>query len=354
MARQSRTSVKWRDARHEKDSRSAGPLGQGWPHEMRDKARDVIKVIVQGTPELLATLRTEERFEKEMPPLLPEEFDQLRKNVLDAGEVYEPLITWDSVIIDGHNRLKIIREKPDLVWRVCEMDFADEWAALDCMYGAQLGQRNLTDAQRTLLIGRQAIARQKKNGGDRRSLTERYASDSRMESEKPTGGATAEIAKKHNVGIGTVERAKKFACGYDKLETASPEAAAKVLKGEAKVPKQTIRQLAKAEPEEVERVAKAIERGEKVQTKKPETGQPVFNTYPAMELVAPPQLFESEPYNMNDLLEEVEVNGEDYIRSLRMLLATRFPQFDNKDNRTRLKNAISVIEEKFRILKGEY
>ncbi len=58
---------------------------------------------------------------------------------------------------------------PELKWHTRELDFADKWGAFEWMYKNQLGRRNLTDEQRTMLIGKMYEARKNAQGGDRRT-----------------------------------------------------------------------------------------------------------------------------------------------------------------------------------------
>ena len=74
----------------------------------------------------------------------------------------------------------------------------------------QLGRRNLTDAQKTYLIGRQYEAQKMTVGGDRKS---------KAQNGLLIKGDTAEtIAKEHNIGRNTVKRAEKFVKGVDAAE----------------------------------------------------------------------------------------------------------------------------------------
>ena len=41
--------------------------------------------------------RIDPEFENEIRPLRKDEFTQLRKNILTAGEVYEPLVVWNGI-----------------------------------------------------------------------------------------------------------------------------------------------------------------------------------------------------------------------------------------------------------------
>ena len=99
-------------------------------------------------------LRIDPEFRDKIPPLTDAEFEQLRENILKDGEVYEPICVWHGTIIDGHNRWKVIQENPEIPHRFKEMDFDDKWAAFEWMYRKQLGRRNLTDEQRTYMIGK--------------------------------------------------------------------------------------------------------------------------------------------------------------------------------------------------------
>ncbi len=108
-------------------------------------------------------LKIDPEFQSKIPPLTDDEFKQLRENIINDGEVYEPLCVWNDTIVDGHNRWKVIQEFPDIPFRIKEMEFDDKWAAFDWMYTKQLGRRNLTDEQRTLLIGKMYQARKNKS-----------------------------------------------------------------------------------------------------------------------------------------------------------------------------------------------
>ena len=83
-------------------------------------------------------LKIDSEFRDKIPPLTDAEFQQLRENILADGEVYEPIAVWNNVIVDGHNRWRIVQENPQIPFRTKEMDFADKWAAFEWMYRKQL------------------------------------------------------------------------------------------------------------------------------------------------------------------------------------------------------------------------
>ena len=350
-----------------------------------------------GTRELLTQLKIDPEFEGKIPPLTEAEFQQLRENILEAGEVYEPIRVWNGVVVDGHNRLKVIREKPEIRWSTREMTFADKWAAFDWMYRNQLGRRNLTDEQRTYMIGKMYEVRKKTIGGQsgNDNAAKRSAQTGQIVStaDKETHGVSGEIAMELNIGRNTVRRAEKFAKGVDALKQFSPDAADKVLKGQAKmkgkstlgndidvkVNKKDIAAIATASPEIQQQAARALEKGEALPamtTVKPGRGN---GKKPAEQQMSPLPMTEQKPtesdseagdapwtpdpnnpydvrpsgYCIDDLVEEVKVNGEDYIRGLRTLIEMRFPQFDKAVNRMKIRREIDVIIEGFTILKEE-
>ena len=338
-------------------------------------------IIKQGTPELLASLKIDPEFEGKIPPLTEAELQQLRENILEAGEVYEPVRLWNGTVVDGHNRLKVIRENPSIRWQARNMDFADKWAAFDWMYRNQLGRRNLTDEQRTYMIGKMYEARKKSVTGNH--PVERNADGTFHGDQSGHHGqrikTAAKIGNEIGVGENTVKRAEKFAKGVDALKQVSPEAADKVLKGQTKVKKQDIAAVAVAEPELQQQAARAIEKGEALPAmtagkpgrgngKKPaeqetspldttekRSSESGSETWAAPGAHNPDNPYAVEPsgYCIDDLVEEVKLNGEDYVRGLRTLIETRFPQFDKAVNRMKIRREIDIIINGFTILKEE-
>jgi N6-adenosine-specific RNA methylase IME4 len=84
-----------------------------------------------------------DEFKKLIPPLAIEEFNQLEKNIIADG-CRDPLLTWNGILIDGHNRYEICT-KHGLSFSILEKDFADSSTAKLWMIDNQNGRRNLTD-----------------------------------------------------------------------------------------------------------------------------------------------------------------------------------------------------------------
>jgi DNA modification methylase/ParB-like chromosome segregation protein Spo0J len=116
-----------------------------------------------------------QELESLIPPLSNEEFKQLERNILEEG-IREPLITWNGILIDGHNRYRIAMEH-DMNYETLEKEFEDLNSVKIWMVNNQLGRRNLQDFVRGELFSViEDILKQKgkdekaKAGGDKKSL----------------------------------------------------------------------------------------------------------------------------------------------------------------------------------------
>ena len=114
-------------------------------------------------------LTIDPEFEGKIPPLREEELKQLEENILADGVVINPLIVWDGVIVDGHNRYRILQKHPEIQFTTYEKQFSDRYAAIAWICKNQLGRRNLTPQQFKYLIGQQYGAEKASHGGDRKS-----------------------------------------------------------------------------------------------------------------------------------------------------------------------------------------
>ena len=124
----------------------------------------------------LADLKVDDEFKNLIQPLTDDELEQLEKNILDDGEVREPLVVWNGVILDGHNRYSILQKHPDIPFKTLEMIFLSRNEALIWIINNQLGRRNLNKAdaimlsqRKTAIIAEEAKKKQSEAGGDRKS-----------------------------------------------------------------------------------------------------------------------------------------------------------------------------------------
>ncbi len=192
----------------------------------------------------------DEEFRSLIPPLTDEERAGLEENLLRDG-CLEPLIVWaeQQILLDGHNR-KDICDRFGIDYEVRELSLPDREAAADWIDAHQLGRRNLTPEQMSLLRGRRYNRLKKDHGGDRRGGSASPQSEDLKTSER--------LAKQHGVSRATIERDGQFAEAVDKLGVRQEAAA-----GQLPVSRQEVVQAAKAlgdapTSEQVEQARQAV------------------------------------------------------------------------------------------------
>ncbi len=261
-------------------------------------------------------IRIDPEFQNVLPPLTEEEFKNLEELILKEGRVKIPIVVWNGTIVDGHHRWKIIQKHPEIPYEVEEKQFADKLEAFDWMYRNQLGRRNLTDEQRTCLLGKLYEARKHTRGGQ---IGNTNASKRRDQNDPfvygTNGGISAQIAYEQNVSQATVKRAEKFAKGIDAIREEDSELAESILNAEKKVPMSVVRKVGMANPEERKRMISAIKSGNRISAIK--SG----NRISGIENVVNSMYGEVETeYTIENLMEQIRFNADTFIKILKNLI----------------------------------
>lgn len=271
----------------------------------------------------MVELKIDQEFRDKIPPLTEEEFKQLEENILSDGEVYEPICVWKGTVVDGHNRYKIVLNHPEIPFRTKEMDFADKWAAFEWMYRKQLGRRNLSDEQKTYMIGKMYEARKNSRGGDRRSEEFSSGQDVRLKSDRELrDGKSGEISKDLGINEKTIRRAEHFAKGVDKVREVSKEAADKILQGESGASKSVVSEMKDANEKELQDFAEKVLSGD-AKTLKPKGYTKADRKDRAETEAVVADLYETSTVmkmTVETLVDEISINAEQYVRTLRNLL----------------------------------
>ena len=208
-------------------------------------------------------LTIDPEFRDKIPPLTEDEFILLEENILSDGAVLSPLIVWNSVILDGHNRYEIIQKHPELTYAIHEVVFDNRFEALSWICRNQLGRRNLTPQQKKYLIGQRYEAEK---------VIDSFRGNQHTSGEKP--GAVqiephqnnschvtrARIAKETDMSDSYVMRAGWYAQGVDAAEEALPGIKQEILTGAIKPAETAVSAIARAEPSERPRLAAALKK----------------------------------------------------------------------------------------------
>lgn len=133
-----------------------------------------------------------------LPKLSEEDYTALEKSLLTDGYKGAPIMIWDGVIVDGHNRYEICN-KHNIPYEVKNIDFENKEEAMRWMVRQQIGRRNLTPMQRISIsekyrpfCEKEAKANQSKagkeygNGGTKLTENLPQASDTGKKERNPT------------------------------------------------------------------------------------------------------------------------------------------------------------------------
>lgn len=209
----------------------------------------------------ISDLIIDEEFESVIPPLTNEEFELLKESVLNDGEVYHPLVVWNNIIVDGHHRYKILKEHPEVKYRIKERAFENRYEAISWICLNQLGRRNLNDAQKKMLIGRRYKTEKMARGasdGFRGNQHKKSVKGQNVPLPDDVHITSSRIATEMGTNEKTVRRAEKFVDGVDAAEEVLPGVTKDITSGKIKPKQADVYAIAKAPAEERRQLAENL------------------------------------------------------------------------------------------------
>ena len=209
----------------------------------------------------IINLKIDPEFQNQIPPLTDDEYKQLEENILKEGKLLSPLIVWNNILVDGHNRYAILQKHPEIYFFTMPLPFESREEVLAWICKNQLGRRNLTPEQKKYLIGKQYEAEKMKLGGDHgnsRSSNGTFSPNSQNGDLGNSRTTCKKIAAENGISKNTVLRAEQFSKGVDAAEEAVPGTRKKVLSGEVKPTASEIASVARAPPEDRAALVAAI------------------------------------------------------------------------------------------------
>ena len=254
-------------------------------------------------------LTIDPEFEGKIPPLREEELKQLEENILTDGVVINPLIVWDGVIVDGHNRYRILQKHPEIQFTTYEKEFPDRYAAIAWICKNQLGRRNLTLQQYKYLMGQQYEAEKciSYNRGNQHTLVHKSGTGQNVQCQK--GEWTAKrIARENNTTERSVRRAGQFAKGVDAAEKVAPGIKQEILSGSIKPTEKAVVAIAKAPPEERPALVQQLRQAKETekQEEKPKPRRSAAETLQAIRDISANMLQSNGEIDADDICAELE------------------------------------------------
>jgi len=194
--------------------------------------------------------------QRRLLPLRPEELAELERSVLEEG-IRDPLVVWrrngQLILVDGHHRYELAK-KHGLSFQVVEREFRDLDEVLIWIDRNQLGRRNLTDHQRSIIVGR--LYKTMKQNPILNLKPFQKDRVCKLHTLRGSVATARAIAEQIGVNESTVRRSAQFYEAYEALQQVSPKAAEAVLRGEVK---DALTMLPKVLKDALEFVARKIE-----------------------------------------------------------------------------------------------
>lgn len=186
-----------------------------------------------------------EKFKKALRHLNEKEFQGLKDDILSTKKVIDPLIVWKgkNILIDGHHRYEIIKNNPDIDYTILEMEFEDEDAVLEWIYGHQGNRRNATREEIKYYRGQEYELKKKRitNSKGKNQYSGEVGGNYCPQPNKTSD----ELAEKYNVGARTIKDDSKFAQGVDLISDLDETKREEILSGKSDLKDKDIIQIAK-------------------------------------------------------------------------------------------------------------
>jgi len=148
-------------------------------------------------------LRIDKDFKDLISPLNDEEYKSLEAGLLQDGCI-DPIIIWDGVILDGHNRYDICTRN-NIGFNTKQLEISSREDAINWIIDHQLGRRNLTPLQMSILRGKRYNIEKKNVGRPEKQL---YQNDTNTTREK--------LADQYGVSPATIQRDGNLATAAEK------------------------------------------------------------------------------------------------------------------------------------------
>ena len=197
-------------------------------------------------------------FKNLIPPMKPEEFQGLIESITKYGydDLY-PIVIWNNIIIDGHNRYLICKEL-NIDFSVSEKEFDNRVEVIYWIINNQLNRRSMTNEQRNYLIGKRY--KEEKKEECRQKIKEDVVSLITM---RPLDGIVEQkIAKKYKVSPNAVRKAEKFANAIDEVANNANINPYKILGREIKGTRKDIAELSQKPSELQKEIIGKVEKKE--------------------------------------------------------------------------------------------
>jgi len=200
-------------------------------------------------------LIVDEEFRFLLPILDKNTYALLEENILENG-IRDPIVIWENIIIDGHNRYEVAM-KHNIPFNTVSKEFDSRDDVVIWIISTQVSRRNLTPIQLSYYRGLH-YKTDKNSRGD----SSRFVPEHPKAQNGPLGGSTANrLAKQYRVSRNTIKRDSQVAEAIDSIGKKSPEAKREILSGAIGITKKQLNELLAGSEDEISDIASKIQDG---------------------------------------------------------------------------------------------
>ena len=244
-----------------------------------------------------------------------------------------PIITWNGVIVDGHNRYHIVSKHPHIQFTTCEKAFIDRYEAIAWICKNQLGRRNLTLNQKKYLIGKQYEVEKQRQGTNNQYIQAKSES-SQIGNFHSTEKTCDRIAKENSISKNSVLRAEAYSKAVDIADEIEPGIRAEFLNGSIRATEKEIHALARADPEDRPAIIEEIRKPPDDKKKLPNI--PIGKPLTKVEQASADMLAIRSKGTVEDMLYELEDSLDSLMFRWTMCLSNNRDYFSDEKYRSQI------------------
>ena len=203
---------------------------------------------------LIRELVRDPEFQRLIPPLTADEYKRLEEDILEHG-CLDPLIVWNDILLDGHNRYKICTQH-QLPFQIKVLSFENRDFALSWICSHQIGRRNVSEENRKYILGKLYEVQKRIN------VRNPFGNNQYAQKHAPLYdtkyGLATDLGHKYHVSHSTIEKYARYSRAIDRIAEKSPSMVPKIMSGEVFIGMDNLVDISRMTEKEINAISEAV------------------------------------------------------------------------------------------------
>lgn len=286
----------------------------------------------------MQVIKIDEEFKTLLPPLNDKTYESLEKEIVQDGGCRDPLVLWNGILIDGHNRYNICT-KNDIKYNVVNKEFESRDKVMIWIISTQVSRRNLTQEQMVYFRGKQYEMEKKELPNPEGKNQYDEVDGQNVHQPKEEQSTAQRIADQYHVTEKTIRRDAKVAKAIDEIGKTSPVAKQKILAGEVDINKKELEKLSIKPNDEIQAIATEIKDGTYDKRKHKEGFKPRQSSSPADKWI-PPVPIPAKQQRLTDFILAGINTLRGVIKNITDDFEMKLPKINEEEERNELKASL--------------